>query len=132
MGVLNAADYQTVRVRFENGICFLQMYRPEAGNTINARLVQECADVVRFAEEHATILVLEGLPEVFCWGADFGELAAGDGEAGTGNRPRPPCTTCGSHWPSDRSSPWRTCAARSTPEDWGSWPRATSCCARTR
>ena len=36
--------------------------------------------MVRFAEEHAKILVLEGLPEVFCWGADFGEIAAGDGD----------------------------------------------------
>ncbi|MBT2404436.1 MULTISPECIES: enoyl-CoA hydratase/isomerase [unclassified Streptomyces] len=86
MGVLKA-QYETVKVRFENGICFLQMHRPEAGNTISTRLVEECADVVRFAEEHATILVLEGLPEVFCWGADFGELAAGDGEDRNGESP---------------------------------------------
>ena len=87
MGVLNTAEYETVKVRFENGICFLQIHRPEAGNTINHRLVQECADVVRLAEEHATVLVLEGLPDVFCWGADFGELAAGDGAGETGESP---------------------------------------------
>ncbi|WLQ38956.1 enoyl-CoA hydratase/isomerase [Streptomyces laculatispora] len=78
MAVLNAAGYDTVKVRFENEICFLQLHRPEAGNTISTRLVEECTDVVRFAEEHAKILVLEGLPEVFCWGADFGEIAAGE------------------------------------------------------
>jgi polyketide biosynthesis enoyl-CoA hydratase PksH len=87
VGVLNTAAYETVKVRFDNGICFLQMHRPETGNTINSRLVEECADVVRFAEEHATVLVLEGLPEVFCWGADFGELAAASDEAGTGESP---------------------------------------------
>ncbi|CAL9331410.1 enoyl-CoA hydratase/isomerase [Streptomyces sp. Tu 3180] len=87
MGVLNTAAFDTVRVRFENGICFLRIHRPEAGNTINARLVEECAEVVRFAEEHATILVLEGLPEVFCWGADFGDLAAGDAAGGNGESP---------------------------------------------
>ncbi|MFJ6851020.1 enoyl-CoA hydratase/isomerase [Streptomyces sp. NPDC091271] len=80
MGVLNPARYDTVNVRFENEICFLQLHRPEAGNTINSRLVEECTEVVRFAEEHAKILVLEGLPDVFCWGADFGEIAAGDGD----------------------------------------------------
>lgn len=79
---MSPAEYETVKVRFENEICFLQLHRPEAGNTISARLVQECARVVRFCEEHAKILVLEGLPEVFCWGADFREVAAGgaDGE----------------------------------------------------
>jgi len=87
VGVLNKAGYETVKVRFDNGICHLQLHRPEAGNTINTRLVQECAEVVRFAEEHATVLVLEGLPEVFCWGADFGELATGGGDAENGESP---------------------------------------------
>nr|WP_206440120.1 enoyl-CoA hydratase/isomerase [Streptomyces scabichelini] len=77
---MSPSGYETVKVRFEKEICFLQLHRPEAGNTINSRLVEECADVVRFAEEHAKILVLEGLPDVFCWGADFGEIAAGDGD----------------------------------------------------
>ncbi|MFH9613912.1 enoyl-CoA hydratase/isomerase [Streptomyces pratensis] len=89
MGVLNPAGYDTVKVRFENEICFLQLHRPEAGNTINTRLVEECADVVRFAEEHAKVLVLEGLPEVFCWGADFGEIAAGEGDGGTADEGSP-------------------------------------------
>ncbi|MFE9722746.1 enoyl-CoA hydratase/isomerase [Streptomyces sp. NPDC005794] len=87
MAVLNPAGYETVKVRFENEICFLQLHRPEAGNTISTRLVEECADVVRFAEEHAKVLVLEGLPEVFCWGADFEEIAAGDGDGGNEGSP---------------------------------------------
>jgi polyketide biosynthesis enoyl-CoA hydratase PksH len=79
VGVLNTGGYETVRVRFENEICFLQLYRPAANNTISTRLVEECADVVGFCQEHAKVLVLEGLPEVFCWGADFQEIAATDG-----------------------------------------------------
>ncbi|MEV7775544.1 enoyl-CoA hydratase/isomerase [Kitasatospora sp. NPDC086791] len=87
MGVLNGgpvlapdpAEYRTVKVRFDNEILFLQLHRPEADNAIDRRLVEECTRAVRFAEEHAKVLVLEGLPEVFCWGADFRELASGDG-----------------------------------------------------
>lgn len=79
MGVLSPERYETVRVRFENEICFLQLYRPESNNTISTRLVEECADVVRFCEEHAKVLVLSGLPDVFCWGADFREIDAGGG-----------------------------------------------------
>ncbi|MEU9678021.1 MULTISPECIES: enoyl-CoA hydratase/isomerase [Streptomyces] len=77
MGVLNPQAYETVKVRWEQEICFLQLHRPEAGNTIDRRLVEECADVVRQCEDHAKVLVLEGLPDVFCWGADFHELASG-------------------------------------------------------
>jgi polyketide biosynthesis enoyl-CoA hydratase PksH len=77
--VLSGTSYETVKVRWIDGICFLQIHRPDAGNTINRRLVQECAAVVREAHDRATILVLEGLPELFCLGADFGELVADPG-----------------------------------------------------
>ncbi|MFJ8229744.1 enoyl-CoA hydratase/isomerase [Streptomyces sp. NPDC094448] len=81
MGVLSPETvYETVRVRWEQEICFLQIHRPEAGNTISRRLVEECTAVVRQCEDRAKVLVLEGLPEVFCWGADFQELD--DGTAG--------------------------------------------------
>lgn len=76
MGVLNTAGYETVRVRFENEICFLQIDRPDADNTIDRRLVEECTEVVRLCEDRAKVLVLEGLPEVFCWGADFRDIRA--------------------------------------------------------
>lgn len=82
MGVLGLDGFETIRVRFDNGVCFLQLYRPEANNTINWRLVEECTQVVRFCEENAKVLVLEGLPEVFCWGADFQELDQPSGDRG--------------------------------------------------
>ena len=65
------SEYQTLRVRFQGPICFAQFYRPEANNTINDQLVEECLDVLDRCEAATTIVVFEGLPEVFCFGADF-------------------------------------------------------------
>src|SRR5215471_2396446 len=70
-------SYQTVRVRFRDPICFVQFDRPEANNTINDRLITECHDVLAFCEARPagaapiTVVVFEGSPEVFCFGADF-------------------------------------------------------------
>jgi len=64
-------SYQTIRVRFQEPICFLQFYRPQANNTINELLIEECHQVLEMCAESITVLVLEGLPEVFCFGADF-------------------------------------------------------------
>lgn len=64
-------SYQTIKVRFQEQTCFLQFHRPEANNTINDRLIEECHQVLASCQESITIIVLEGLPEVFCFGADF-------------------------------------------------------------
>jgi len=69
-------SYQTLQVRFQEPICFLRFHRPEANNTINSVLIEECSHVLSQCEESITIVVLEGLPEVFCFGADFGEIHA--------------------------------------------------------
>ena len=66
--------YETVRVRFEEDICFIQLHRPEANNAINDRLVAELSEVVSRCHDSAKIIVLEGMPEVFCFGADFKEI----------------------------------------------------------
>ncbi len=66
--------YKTVNVSFDGPVCFLQLDRPEAGNAINAIMVEECGQVLQACEESATIVVLEGLPDVFCIGADFSEI----------------------------------------------------------
>ena len=70
-----ARHYDTVRTRWEGDICYLQMYRPDANNTINDTLVEECGAVLRECEASAKIVVLEGLPEVFCFGADLQTLS---------------------------------------------------------
>jgi polyketide biosynthesis enoyl-CoA hydratase PksH len=67
--------YETIKVRFEDSICFLQIDRPQANNTISSQLVAECNDVLSACEEFATVVVLSGSPEVFCFGADFKALA---------------------------------------------------------
>jgi polyketide biosynthesis enoyl-CoA hydratase PksH len=66
--------YETIKVRFQDTICFVQLYRPEAENTINQHFVEEYHHVLKLCEETATVVILEGLPEVFCFGADFAEM----------------------------------------------------------
>jgi len=74
-------NYATIKVRFEESVCFIQIDRPEANNTINGQLVVECEDVLAKCETDATVVVLSGSPEVFCFGADFKAVADGPATA---------------------------------------------------
>lgn len=74
MGVLSETAYQTLRVGFDTDICTIQIHRPQANNTINNRLIRELREVLEECERDAKVVVLEGLPEVFCFGADFDEI----------------------------------------------------------
>ena len=67
--------YKTIKVQFQESICYIQIDRPDANNTINGQLVAECNDVLSACEESATVVVLSGTPEVFCFGADFKAIA---------------------------------------------------------
>lgn len=67
-------NYQTIKVRFQDPVFFLQINRPDANNTINDLLVEECRHALSVCETSATIVVLEGSAEVFCFGADFREM----------------------------------------------------------
>jgi polyketide biosynthesis enoyl-CoA hydratase PksH len=67
--------YETIKVQFQESICFLQVDCPEANNTISDQLVAECNHVLSACEESANIVVLSGSPEVFCFGADFKSIA---------------------------------------------------------
>ncbi|PWU67353.1 enoyl-CoA hydratase/isomerase [Gracilibacillus dipsosauri] len=67
-------DYQTVNVQIEQAICYLQLYRPKANNTINDQMIEECHHVLDCYEKSINVVVIEGLPDVFCFGADFQEL----------------------------------------------------------
>ena len=73
---MTTRTYETIKVQFQESICFLQFDRPEAKNTINGRLIAECREVLAQCEEFATVLVISGSPEVFCFGADFQSIAA--------------------------------------------------------
>ena len=83
--------YETIKVRFQESVCYLQIDRPDANNTINGRLVAECSDVLDACEESANVVVLSGSPEVFCFGADFKALASsnGNGSSDPFDGPRP-------------------------------------------
>ena len=67
--------YETIKVQFQESICFLQIDRPQANNTIDNQLVTECTHLLSACEERATVIVLSGSPEVFCLGADFKAIA---------------------------------------------------------
>lgn len=71
MGILTDSGYDTLRVRLQQDICFVQIARPDANNTIDDRLIAEFIEVLDACESEIKIVVIEGLPEVFCFGADF-------------------------------------------------------------
>jgi polyketide biosynthesis enoyl-CoA hydratase PksH len=73
MGVMSDAvsAYETLRVRSQGDVCFIQMHRPDANNTIDARLIAEFTQALERCDHDAKIVVVQGLPEVFCFGADF-------------------------------------------------------------
>ena len=81
--------YKTIKVDFQDRVCHLQIHRSEANNTINDELIAECNHVVSMCEEMATIIVLSGSPEVFCFGADFKNIANTGRTALRGDGPGP-------------------------------------------
>ncbi|WP_054741603.1 enoyl-CoA hydratase/isomerase [Cellulosilyticum ruminicola] len=64
-------ELQTIEVKKQDKVCFLKFNRPQANNTINDILVEECYRIIEMYENEISILVLEGADEVFCFGADF-------------------------------------------------------------
>lgn len=64
--------FQTLRTSRQGPVYTLQLHRPDANNTINGELIAEMHQALDEAArlEHS-IVVIEGLPEVFCFGADF-------------------------------------------------------------
>ena len=72
--VVPGDGFNTLKVRFQDDVCFVQIHRPDANNTINDLLIAEFNRLLDRHEAQIRILVLEGLPEVFCFGADFKSL----------------------------------------------------------
>jgi len=81
--------YDTIDVRIEQSVCFVRFNRAARGNTINARLIEECLNVLDTSPDGVTVLVFEGSPEVFCLGADFDEIGATVAGNGTGGSAGP-------------------------------------------
>jgi polyketide biosynthesis enoyl-CoA hydratase PksH len=70
-------QYETINVTLDGSIGTLQIHRPEANNTINDLLTEEFRDALARYRDEINVLVIEGLPEVFCFGADFGAIESG-------------------------------------------------------
>jgi enoyl-CoA hydratase/carnithine racemase len=74
----------TLKIRRQGASCFVQLHRPEANNTINSTMLEELrAAFTAASRSDVKVVVLEGLPEVFCPGADFAVIgrAALEGRA---------------------------------------------------
>lgn len=74
-------DYAAVRMSHVDKVCRLRLHRPENDNAIDPTMIRECHAVLDAHERDATVVVIEGLPEVFCSGADFSGYRGG-GPAG--------------------------------------------------
>lgn len=73
MGAVSAeaSPYKALRVRVAQDVCFIQIDRPDANNSINDRLIDEFTTALDRCGPDIKIVVVEGSPEVFCFGADF-------------------------------------------------------------
>lgn len=80
MGI--AMNYQTLKVTYQQAVQRIQIYRPEANNSINSQMISELSFALQAVEdeEKTRVLVLEGLPDVFCTGMDFEEITRGKTE----------------------------------------------------
>jgi polyketide biosynthesis enoyl-CoA hydratase PksH len=75
--------YETLDVRFSNGLCRIRLNRPASGNALNARMVEELGHALSQCEpsgqdKPVTVVVLEGAAEAFCVGGDFEAAASGE------------------------------------------------------
>jgi polyketide biosynthesis enoyl-CoA hydratase PksH len=68
------SEYETIDVRQDGPVCFLQIDRPGANNTINEQLVEEMSRALSVREDTTSVVVVSGSAEVFCFGADFKAL----------------------------------------------------------
>ncbi|NEO38512.1 MAG: enoyl-CoA hydratase/isomerase [Moorea sp. SIOASIH] len=72
--------YKTIKINYQPAVQRIQIYRPEANNSINDQLTQELLSALQAveAEETVKVVIIEGLPEVFCTGMDFQAIANGE------------------------------------------------------
>jgi polyketide biosynthesis enoyl-CoA hydratase PksH len=68
--------YQTIQVEVQPPVCTIRLNRPAARNTINDVMVDECNRALGELDDSLSILVIEGSPEVFSFGADFQQIHA--------------------------------------------------------
>lgn len=77
---LDQHHFETIIVSQQNKTCQIRFNRPEAGNAINAQMVDEFDAVLTYCaqEKHGiTVVCLSGNSDVFCAGGDFNAAAKG-------------------------------------------------------
>ena len=69
-------QYQTLRVRGEDSVRIVQIYRPEIANKLNILCMEELVSALRDAAEERDChsVVLRGLPDCFCSGGELGDF----------------------------------------------------------
>ncbi len=74
---MDELTFRTLQVSFQDRICFVRLYRPEANNAINDVMIEELSSLyARLLDSAVTVMVLEGLKDYFCNGADFRFISA--------------------------------------------------------
>ncbi len=81
-------SFETLKVATGDGICRIAFDRPQVGNAINARMIEDfasalmqCANEIAPDGKPVTVVVIEGGEDVFCAGGDF-EAVSESGSAG--------------------------------------------------
>ena len=73
--IAESNTWTTLNVRIDDGVCTIELHRPEHDNTINDRLADECLAALQACSGRCKVVGLKGPPQVFCYGADFGSLS---------------------------------------------------------
>ncbi|HEU5133655.1 MAG TPA: enoyl-CoA hydratase/isomerase [Steroidobacteraceae bacterium] len=81
--VITEPAYETLKVRVSDDTCVIQIHRPDANNTINEQLIEDFTAALDECEDRVKVVVVEGSPEVFCFGADFKGLQKSFESTGT-------------------------------------------------
>ncbi len=66
--------YDSLSVRRDESVLFVQLDAAGGRNTISAALIAELKSVLNTCDESISVIVLEAAPEIFCLGVDFETL----------------------------------------------------------
>lgn len=84
--------YDTLNVTFRDGLCRIAFNRPQVGNAINGRMIEEISHLLELCSADTgpdgrpvTVIVIEGGEDIFCAGGDFEAIS----ENGTAGDPAP-------------------------------------------
>ncbi|GAB2187690.1 enoyl-CoA hydratase/isomerase [Roseibium sp. LAB1] len=84
--------YDTLNVTFRDGLCRIAFNRPQVGNAINGRMIEEISHLLEICSADTgpdgrpvTVIVIEGGEDIFCAGGDFEAIS----ENGTAGDPAP-------------------------------------------